>query len=193
MAKYYQMFHRYNFQITPPLEEIEQRVMAHLSVVLATGGSIELSHFSEDGIVFNDQMKYDLHQRGEFFKPHGLWLSDESGEEGWKNWCEGEGFRTETLNVERKFKVDLENVIVLDSLEKLVSFHMLFNQALPGMEKFNSPGKYNSQINWGDVAKVCSGIVIAPYHYEARMNYMWYYGWDCASGCIWDLTKVKEI
>ena len=35
------------------------------------------------------------------------------------------------------------------------------------------------------------GIEINPYQFEARYQYTWYYGWDIASGCIWNLSGVK--
>ena len=34
---------------------------------------------------------------------------------------------------------------------------------------------------------------INPYIYKARYEYMFYYGWDCASGCVWNIDSVKEI
>jgi hypothetical protein len=35
------------------------------------------------------------------------------------------------------------------------------------------------------------GIEINPYQFEARYQYLWYYGWDIASGCVWNLNNVK--
>jgi hypothetical protein len=26
-----------------------------------------------------------------------------------------------------------------------------------------------------------------------RMGLMWYYGWDCASGCIWDTSVIERV
>ena len=38
------------------------------------------------------------------------------------------------------------------------------------------------------------GIIIAPYQYSCRLmnsSTAWYYGWDCASGCIWNLGCIS--
>lgn len=44
-----------------------------------------------------------------------------------------------------------------------------------------------SGIDWKAVAKEYDGIEIDPYQYERRFSegFLWYYGWDCASGCVW--------
>ena len=41
--------------------------------------------------------------------------------------------------------------------------------------------------DWKLIAQEFDGIEIAPYQWEIRMdyNFFWYYGWDCASGCLW--------
>ena len=55
--------------------------------------------------------------------------------------------------------------------------------------------RYLSRIRWDRVAERYQGIVIAPYHWSRRMadHTFWYYGWDCASGCIWDAAAVAEL
>ena len=50
----------------------------------------------------------------------------------------------------------------------------------------------NKLINWKDVANDFGGIEIAPYFSEKRFTY-WYYPWDVASGCIWNLDIIKNI
>ena len=53
------------------------------------------------------------------------------------------------------------------------------------------------QIDWKKVQDDgWAGIQICPYRGEARYSSMWYYGWDVASGCIWDpagLTSFKLL
>lgn len=36
---------------------------------------------------------------------------------------------------------------------------------------------------------------ITPYCWPARMDpdLIWYYGWDCASGCIWDASTIHQV
>ena len=50
-------------------------------------------------------------------------------------------------------------------------------------------------IDWNRVAKKYQGIIITPYIWERRLTTTctWYYGWDVASGCIWDNKAIKEI
>ena len=51
------------------------------------------------------------------------------------------------------------------------------------------------QIDWAEVASKYDGIIISPYQWSLRldMEMMWYYGWDCASGCIWNISAIKEL
>jgi hypothetical protein len=56
-------------------------------------------------------------------------------------------------------------------------------------------GNYLYYIDWSKVAAKHQGIIIAPYCYARRLTYhtAWYYGWDCASGCIWDLKAIQSV
>ena len=51
------------------------------------------------------------------------------------------------------------------------------------------------EIDWKKVKSKYQGIIIAPYQWSCRLNLdsNWYYGWDCASGCIWDLDCIKDF
>jgi hypothetical protein len=48
-----------------------------------------------------------------------------------------------------------------------------------------------SYIDWPRVAERFDGVIIAPYQWKHRLELMWYYGWDCASGCIWNARAVS--
>ncbi|QBI98814.1 hypothetical protein SEA_BOBBY_184 [Mycobacterium phage Bobby] len=48
-------------------------------------------------------------------------------------------------------------------------------------------------IDWGKVAADYGGIIIAPYQWSRRMDPHWYYTWDCASGCIWNLEAIESL
>lgn len=50
-------------------------------------------------------------------------------------------------------------------------------------------------IDWRRVAAEYQGIIIAPYQFERRLTQhtFWYYGWDCASGCIWDTAAIASV
>ena len=48
-------------------------------------------------------------------------------------------------------------------------------------------------IDYKRVGAAYAGIEISPYLYERRYDSMHYYGWDVASGCIWNEIAIKEI
>ena len=50
------------------------------------------------------------------------------------------------------------------------------------------------RINWQPLTEQYAGIIISPYQWKRRLDGRasdWYYGWDCASACIWDLSAVR--
>ena len=49
-----------------------------------------------------------------------------------------------------------------------------------------------SRPDWAKVASHYDGIEICPY-IESRRNMTWYYGWDVASGCVWNASGIKEL
>lgn len=49
-----------------------------------------------------------------------------------------------------------------------------------------SGNPYTRSIDWLRVKTQYGGIEIAPYQWKRRLSSFWYYGWDCASGAIWD-------
>jgi hypothetical protein len=51
----------------------------------------------------------------------------------------------------------------------------------------------DNNIDWIKISNIYSGIEIAPYRPEYRMEYMWYYGWDIASGCVWKRDAITNI
>lgn len=81
-----------------------------------------LSHFSSEPLKldYTKEYAFNLHD-GNFFKPVGLWLSDESNH-GWKKWCKNEEFGLDRLKYETKFKVNLENILILDKPKKILDF-----------------------------------------------------------------------
>jgi hypothetical protein len=76
-------------------------------------------------------------------------------------------------------------VLHLKTPVEILEFQETYCVAHPIMR---SPG-----IDWGRVAEQYHGIVIAPYQWSLRLDLMWYYGWDCASGCIWDTWIVERV
>jgi hypothetical protein len=138
-------------------------------------------HYSAEPFQFDRDRKYD-DKHG--FKPGGLWLSVE-GDDDWRSWCEGEQWGLGGLKhvVEVTLKPDA-NVLVIDTPEKLEAFNARFGGSDP----------YDLRsIKWGQVKALYDGMIIAPYQWQHRLGLMWYYGWDCASGVIWNLSAVATV
>lgn len=108
-------------------------------------------------------------QRG-VMKPSGFWYEVNKD---WRRWCEAESF----LDHGFVHNVDLgkTSMLFIDSLAKLDAFHRQFCQG-----EMHTP-------DWQAVAELYDGIEIAPYQWKRRLapGFLWYYGWDCASGVIW--------
>ena len=123
-------------------------------------------------------------------KPEGLWVSVE-GEDDWHEWCTSEEFRVELLacatEVVLKPDAKILRLSTASQLDQLESEYGVPDEVLK-----SSRISYVS-IQWERVAEKYQGIIIAPYMWSCRLDMMWYYAWDCASGCIWDADAVAEL
>lgn len=112
-------------------------------------------------------------------KPSGFWYG--FGNE-WIDWV-----RSEMPDWEGKYIYEVDigntNVLKIDTHFDLMKFHRKYAE--------RKQIARDDLLDWSEVAKEYDGIEINPYQYEARYQYMWYYGWDVASGCIWNLNNVK--
>jgi hypothetical protein len=142
---------------------------------------LQLSHWSEEPELVPRSVEQKLHvdgYRSEFDKPCGLWVSVD-GEDGWEAWCTSENFGG--LHTYR-YRVRLtkgSNVLHIDNELGVRVFREKYGR--------QSDRSYCSMyIAWEDVARDYQGLIIAPYQWPCRMDERWYYGWDCASGCLWD-------
>ena len=147
-----------------------------------------LIHYSAHPIAaLDDAFSYATRPTG-FHKPQGLWVS--VGEE-WREWCEAEGFSLESLAHEHRVVLHPHaNILRLRSAEDLDAFTKQYETPmLPERPR----EKWNLAIDWAAVRVAHQGVVIAPYIYARRYDLSWYYGWDCASGCIWDLAAIAAI
>lgn len=122
------------------------------------------------------------------FKPSGLWYSVDGD---WERWCKDEQFALHRLNALHSLEVDTSRVLILSTIEDIDRFTETY-QCNPCPNLKLMPGH---SIDWIGVASRYSGIEIAPYQWERRLHLgtFWYYTWDCASGCIWDLNAIKRF
>ena len=158
---------------------------------------MNLSHYSDHDTI----TPYAASQAETVFtyeKPKGLWVSVD-GEDDWATWCETEQFRdTSSQRRHRVVLADDADVLVLDTVEKVVEFDARYSRPdgyfgndggpMPGAGVLRWRG-----IGWQDVAADHQGVIIAPYQWTLRRELSWYYAWDCASGCLWDPAAIKEV
>lgn len=126
-------------------------------------------------------------KRGGFYiyKPKGLWYA--IGTE-WLDWVESE---MPDWAGDKFYKIEITNkVLQIDDKEKFVEFNKRY---VEGNEEVSPRRRREGAPNWPLLAMHYSGVEIAPYQYEFRYSHMWYYGWDVASGCIWDKSGIKSI
>jgi hypothetical protein len=119
-------------------------------------------------------------------KPEGVWITNEE-EDNWEAWCLSERFALESLTHKHEVKLDEREILFLKCAGEIDNFTDIF-----GLE---SRGVRHPAIDWPTVASIYTGLIIAPYIWQRRLNdrTSWYYGWDCASGCIWDERAILDI
>lgn len=147
----------------------------------------ELNHWSGERLGVLDAREY---RQEVSFKPQGFWV--DVGRD-WKRWCKGERFRPEAFAFRHRIRVSSNaNVLRLSGPDALVSFTKSFARIHPLLREYEESGMFmDHYIDWPDVAGKYQGIIIAPYCWSLRMEMMWYYPWDCASGCIWDTSAIS--
>jgi hypothetical protein len=146
---------------------------------------MELRHYAGAPLELDRERVYP--QDGGDLKPRGFWVSV-LGPDDWPSWCRSEDWGLGRLTVEHEVTLAAEaNVRLITSHDEFDAFHDEFAIGLvPG-----SPLRY---IDWERVTSLYDGIIIAPYLWNRRLgDAAWYYGWDCASGCIWNLSAIESI
>jgi len=117
-------------------------------------------------------------------KPKGLWYGIN---DGWSKWCNSEmphWIRKKHYTVILKDNIKL---LVLNTESDIMEFHKKY---------VVKKKEIITCIDWEKVAREYDGIEIRSYdRYNNVLRFdiemLWYYGWDCSSGCIWNLDKIK--
>lgn len=119
-----------------------------------------------------------MEQTGIDFKPKGFWYSVDGD---WERWCkEDSGWE---FPYTHDVKLGGERILRLESVTDIDMFHDAYKGKVSAAEWYRE-----NYIDWVAVARAYDGIEIAPYQWARRLDgaaHKWYYGWDCASGCIW--------
>lgn len=142
-----------------------------------------LNHYSKEILKFDSNRIYPPSRDEYAMKPIGFWLSDDSREDGWVWWCSAESFRLDYLRYQTPFEVDDSNILHLAGASQIVQFTQEWGKPIPGTRL--------PYIDWDGLKEKYSGIVISPYCWSVRLELLWYYSWDFASACIWDLSILK--
>ena len=122
-------------------------------------------------------------------KPKGFWYDVDLD---WIRWLVGEGYEND-LGWMRPYLyevfVDDSRILQIGDVKGLDDFHGKY--AKPIMPELETMAR----IDWPMVAERWSGVETAPYLWERRLTpgYLWYYGWDCASGVIWRGDVLERI
>ena len=134
-------------------------------------------------------------------KPYGLWVSveDYDDSQNWFSWCIAEEYEIPSLKYRHIVKLNKNaKILWLSTNQEIIDFSLKYTAHDPKeYAKLIAPRirpNYIYSINWNAIIEKYDGIIIAPYSWECRLNPItsWYYGWDCASGCIWN-TECIEI
>ncbi len=111
-------------------------------------------------------------------KPSGLWYA--CGPE-WVDWVMTDWWgHQEKWRYLYEVHVNPRQMLVIRDVEELDEFDRTWR---------NRRNKYSGP-DWTALAKRYAGIEICPYQWSRRMDFMWYYGWDVASGCIWNERAI---
>jgi hypothetical protein len=145
---------------------------------------MKLYHFTDKPMYFDKHKTYNM-SADYYMKPKGLWLSDEN-DYGWKEWCKDNDFEKSNLECKHEVNINGLKVLLIKDASELITFTSIYKRELV---------KGCNGIDWKRVAKDYKGIIISPYQWAMRLDdrVSWYYRWDCASGCIWDLSAIESF
>jgi hypothetical protein len=131
------------------------------------------------------------------FKPQGLWYSCGPS---WAEWCFAEEFfscfgdNIFEITINESLIKRIPNVGEFEAFSSVYGYHQAYARDLiRSWQQRGQKWRYDN-IKWHKVAENYSGIEIDPYLCERRLDGgLWYYGWDCASGCIWDKEAILDV
>ena len=156
---------------------------------------IVISH-SPISLNANKRYKQDISMENVSGKPKGLWYGFGS------SWANADASGISKVKDHYVYAVDIpsgKNILRLSNEENIIKFAETFGFNMMELmgNKFKARLKSlgNSpmfiRIRWDIIAKKYDGIEFNPYLQNQRFNFMWYYGLDASSGCIWNLNGVS--
>lgn len=147
--------------------------------------ALDLRHYAPGPVDLDRSRTYRQREpESSYNKPRGFWVSVK-GPVDWPTWCLEEGFALDR-QVEHTVRLAAgAQILRLETVDSLVEFTRQY-----GVKSSFGPG---TSIHWARVVEEFDGVIIAPYQWACRLSLDWYYGWDVASGCIWDLAAIESV
>jgi hypothetical protein len=129
---------------------------------------------------FDPKRLHDIREQEIGNKPDGVWYA--IGSE-WIDWCEAENFSCGDYRY--TLDLDYSRILRLQTEEAILDFGRKFGVVKRGFRS----------VDWPRVTNIYAGIEIAPYQWTLRSDRRveWYYGWDIASGCVWDVSAILAV
>lgn len=130
-------------------------------------------------------------------KPTGFWY-DIGGE--WADWLKYEqpDWAQTSYRIAHAVVVDEARILRIRTHKQLLDFAAEYRVKHGDVtsERAATMGPIDRYIDWRRVERNgYAGVEIAPYIGSARFDDLvpWYYGWDIASGCIWDFDAIIRV
>jgi hypothetical protein len=152
-----------------------------------TGGEKVRIHHSRQGSRAGEKPQISGFSQQVGFKPNGLWYECLDGSTiDWIEFCTVGGMGG-AGRYDSSYDVILNDYEILFITDKndFKKFEKMY-----GVQ--NARGRIDT-IDWPKVTSHYDGIEICPYRRDMRMDSDWYYGWDVASGCVWNASGIKEL
>jgi hypothetical protein len=125
-------------------------------------------------------------------KPCGLWWGVG---DSWMDFCVTDCGCVRPFVYE--IKINEESLLKINTCEQIDSFtrEYIISPEFDFFPKFDFDFNIMSEklIDWYKVGERYQAIEITPYFWERRLKFRWYYGWDCASGCVWVEEPISSI
>ena len=170
-----------------PLREYIREMLNESHFPLTGGEKVRIHHSRKDTRVGGKPQISGFSQRASY-KPDGLWYECQDGSSiDWKEFC-STGLTDGDSRYDSSYDVILNDyeILFITDTHDFKKFEKLY-----GIPNRDFPDEI--RIDWPRVASHYDGIEICPYLYDMRMDSVWYYGWDVASGCVWNASGIKEL
>lgn len=144
--------------------------------------------FSKKPIVLEQRVYEQSTCRSSYSKPKGFWITDDTSD-NWEAWCRSEEFCLDGLACRHEVDIDMSRILLISDSLQMDSF------VREWMREHDEPGCRDGVVDWLGLSHRHSGLIITPYMWQFRLErmYSWYYGWDCASGCVWDTSAILAV